>query len=142
MILLDTNILAYAAGDEHPLREPSQRIFAAIIAGQLRATTSVEVIQEFLHVSARRRDRGYASAAARDFISLLAPLALPETSDAEIAVTIFESRPRLDAADALLAAMSLRLDVDALVTADRAFLEIPELRVLDPRSPEIARMLA
>ena len=54
MIVLDTHVLAYAVGAEHPLRAPSRSVVAAIEAGTLRATTTVGVVQEFAHVRARR----------------------------------------------------------------------------------------
>ncbi len=57
MILLDTSVLVYAVGGEHPLREPCRRVVNEIGAGRLAATTTVEVIQEFAHVRARRRGR-------------------------------------------------------------------------------------
>ena len=53
MIVLDTTALVYAVGGEHPMREPSRRLVEAIAAGRIEATTTVEVIQEFVHVRAR-----------------------------------------------------------------------------------------
>ena len=55
MIVLDTTVLVYAKGAEHPLRDPCRQLVAAIAEGALQATTSVEVIQELVHVRACRR---------------------------------------------------------------------------------------
>ena len=57
MILLDTSVLVYAVGAEHPLREPCRAVIAAVGDGTIAATTTVEVLQEFAHVPARRRGR-------------------------------------------------------------------------------------
>jgi hypothetical protein len=55
MILLDTTALVYAVGSEHPLREPCRALISAIGDGRIAATTTVEMLQQFTHVRARRR---------------------------------------------------------------------------------------
>ena len=45
MIILDTTVLVYAVGEDHPLREPSRTIVSAIADGRLEATTTVEVVK-------------------------------------------------------------------------------------------------
>ena len=54
MIVLDTTVLVYAKGAEHPLRAPCRELVERIAEGAVQATTSVEVIQEFVHIRARR----------------------------------------------------------------------------------------
>lgn len=65
MIVLDTTVLVYAKGAEHPLRDPCRDLVAAIADERIAATTTAEVIQEFVHVRARRRDRSDAAALGR-----------------------------------------------------------------------------
>ena len=48
MIVLDATVLVYAKGVEHPLRDPCRALVTAIAAGDVVATTTVEVIQEFV----------------------------------------------------------------------------------------------
>ena len=55
VIVLDTTVLAYAVGADHPLRAPCLRLVRAIAEGEVIATTTIEVIQEFAHAPARRR---------------------------------------------------------------------------------------
>lgn len=74
MIVLDTTVLVYAKGAEHPLRDPCRDLVAAIADERIAATTTAEVIQEFVHVRARRRDRSDAAALGRDYAELLSPL--------------------------------------------------------------------
>src|SRR6476646_11029825 len=50
MIVLDTTVLVYAKGSEHPLRAPCRELIEAVAGGSIEATTSVEAIQEFVHV--------------------------------------------------------------------------------------------
>jgi predicted nucleic acid-binding protein len=73
VILLDTTVLVYAKGQNHPLRDPCRELIEAVADRRIEATTSVEVIQEFVHVRARRRDRADAASLGRDYAELLSP---------------------------------------------------------------------
>jgi predicted nucleic acid-binding protein len=117
VILLDTNVLVYALGAGHPLREPCRRIVQS--AGRdVETTTTIEVVQQFLHVFGRRRPR------------------------AEVGIDLFERHAELSAFAALIAAAALNHDADALVTTDRSLAAVPGLRVVDPLSPELDTLLA
>src|ERR1035437_8658518 len=74
MIILDTTVLTYAVGEEHPLREPCRRLLAAHASGTIEATTTVEVLQEFAHVRARRRTRDDAINLTRLYAVALDPI--------------------------------------------------------------------
>jgi hypothetical protein len=140
VILVDTTVLSYAVGVEHPLREPCRRLLRAHGDEQIDATTTVEVIQEFLHVRARRRSHSDAVALARHYVSALAPLATrPE--DLDLGLTLFERHATLGAFDSVLAAVALNQRVEALVSADRAFRDVPGLRWVDPATPEVDHLI-
>jgi predicted nucleic acid-binding protein len=57
MIVFDTTVLVYAKGADHPLRDPCRQLIAAA-ERRIEATTTVEAIQEFVHVRSRRRGQG------------------------------------------------------------------------------------
>ena len=65
MIVLDTTVLSYAVGSEQALREPCRRLLQAHGDGHVEATPTLEVVQEFAHVRARRRSRADAVALGR-----------------------------------------------------------------------------
>lgn len=133
MILLDTTVLVYAVGGDHPLRAPCRRVIEEVGKGDIAATTTVEVIQEFAHVRAHRRGRTDASALSRHFIDLLTPLVQPDESDLARGLAIFERHDALGSFDAVLAAIVLERDhLSGLMSADRAFSAIPGLDHLDP----------
>lgn len=140
MIILDTTVLVYAVGDEHPMREPCLRVLAAHRDGSLQATTTVEVLQEFVHVFARRHERGVAVALASHYADALPLL---ETSPAELrlGLDLFARHPHLGAFDAVLAAVALTRGADALISADRAFGVVPGLRWVDPASSDLAAFI-
>jgi uncharacterized protein len=132
VILLDTSILVYATGVDHPLREPCRRLIDAIGDGAVEATTTVEVVQEFAHVRARRRARVDATVQARGFVSLLRPLVAPQEDDLLHGLELFE-RHDLGMFDAVLAATTVAQVPDArLASGDKAFATVPGLHHLDP----------
>lgn len=127
MIVLDTTVLVYAKGAEHPLREPCRELVEAISEGAVQATTSVEVIQEFVHVRARRRGRQDAAATGRDYAELLSPLLSVTREHLQQGLAMFERTDRLGAFDAVLAAAAAASRATALVSADTAFAAVGDL---------------
>ena len=49
MIFVDTNVLMYAVGGAHPLRDAARSFFEETLARGERLVTSAEVLQELLH---------------------------------------------------------------------------------------------
>ena len=141
MIVLDTTVLVYALGSEHPLREPSRRVIEAIGNGALAATTTVDVIQEFAHGYARRRARPAAAAHARRYVTLLEPLLMPTERDLDAGLSLFERHDRLDAFDAVLAATAIEHGAEALVSGDRAFDGVRRLRFVELGSERFDALL-
>jgi hypothetical protein len=142
VIVLDTSVLAYAVGTDHPLREPCRALLEAVRQGSLSASTTPEVIQEFVHIHSCRRARHLAVRLARRYAVGLAPLLLTEVSDLDRGLRLFEENTELGAFDAVLAAVALRAGAEALVSADRAFASVRGLRFIEPLSAEFERLLA
>jgi uncharacterized protein len=140
VILVDTTVLTYAVGVEHPLREPCRRLLRAHGDGRIEAATTIEVIQEFVHVRARRRSRPDAVALARHYVAAL-PLLATRAEDLDLGLDLFEQQTSLGAFDSLLAAVALNQRVEALVSADRAFAEVPEFSWVDPATPNLDHLI-
>jgi len=134
MMLLDTTILVYAVGADHRLSSPCRELLAKIQIGSIRACTTVEVIQEFTHVWARRRPRADAAQIAGQYAVGLGPVLRPDDDDLQQGLSLFASSSVLGAFDAVLAASALRRRW-ALGSADQAFAETQGLLLLDPGSP-------
>lgn len=142
MIVLDTTILAYAAGGEHPLRRHCARLVDAVAEGLVEATTTVEVLQEFAYVYARRRDRRVAARLAERYAVGLAPLLQPDGAALVRGLALWTRTTELGAFDAVLAATAAAHGADALVSADTAFAGIRGLRHVAPGTPSFERLLA
>jgi hypothetical protein len=141
VIVLDTAILVYAVGAAHPLREPCRRVVAAITDARISGTTTVEVIQEFAHVAARRHDRRTVAGLARRYAALLSPLLTSTPEALDEALALFERIPELGAFDALLAATTTQAGAEGLVSADRDFASVRGLRLLEPGSAALEAMV-
>lgn len=141
MIVLDTTVLVYAVGSDHPLAAPCRRLVDAIGHGRLRATTTAEAIQEFVHVRARRRTPRDAAELGRAYAQLLSPLLAIGPDALTHGLRLFERHPSLGAFDAVLAAAALEAGADALVSADRSFGSVRGLRWVDPAGPGLERLL-
>lgn len=139
MIVLDTTVLSYAVGEEHPLRDPCRRLLTAHATGGLVATTTVEVLQELTHVRARRRSRQDAAGLTRQYLDAF-DLLQTTPEDLRRGLALFEQHHELGAFDCVLAAVAMGHDAQALVSADRGFSSIPGLAWLDPASPEVERL--
>jgi uncharacterized protein len=144
MILLDTTLLLYAAGSDHPLQAPCSRLIEAIGAGRLAATTTVEALQEFVHVYVRRPGRNRVSGAeiAGAFVDLLSPLVQPDQTDLTKGLDLWVRYERLGCFDAVLAATALQRDhITGLASADRAFGTVSGLVHHDPENADFLAQL-
>ena len=142
VIFVDTNVLLYAIGGDHPARDPARHLVTAIGDGRLNATTTTDVIQEFAHVYSRRRPRADAVRHALGYAALFTPLAVPRSSELQRGLALFEQYDELGAADAVLAATALADRAEAFVSADRAFAVVEDLPFVELGSAEFDRVIA
>lgn len=140
MILLDTTVLVYAVGAAHPLRAPARTLLGDVADGTVRASTTVEVLQEFTHVRARRRDRSDAAVLARDLATALSPLTTVTVDDLLAGLTMFKWHNGIGAFDAVLVAATQRCGA-RLVTADRELVAAVPTHVLDLADPDLAYLV-
>ena len=129
---IDTAVIMYAAGTEHPLRDPCIRVMDRVTAGTLDATTSVEVVQEIVHryLSVRRAE--LARRVARQTLDIFAPV-LPITHALMRRVPDLAARyPTLAARDLVHVATCVHEGITEIVSPDRAFDDVAEIRRLDP----------
>jgi predicted nucleic acid-binding protein len=131
-VFIDTAIIMYAAGGAHPLRAASRRILSRIGEGELDGVISVEVIQEILHrfVSVRRSEVGQAQAG--EAMAFFAPV-LPITHALMRRVPDLVRRyPSLDARDLVHVATCIHEGIPEIISPDRGFDQVAELRRIDP----------
>ena len=134
MIFVDTNVVMYAAGDDHPLRDPCRAIVDAIGKRSIPAATSVEVVQEILHryVAIDRTTGGLAL--AEQTMDLFAPV-LPITHTLMRRVPDLARRyPALSARDLIHVATCIHEGIIDIVSTDRGFDAVLEINRIPPES--------
>jgi uncharacterized protein len=141
VIVLDTTVLLYAAGRPHEIAQPCRALLSAVSRGRVRASTTVEVIQEFVNVRARRRNREDATRLGNAYARSLAPLLVVDEVDLRDGLQLFQRVDRLGAFDSVLAAAAVNRNAEALISADAGFAVVPGLDHVDPRSAGMERFL-
>jgi uncharacterized protein len=131
-VFLDTNIFLYAIGGEGPHREPCRAVLAAVGRGALGGVTNSEVLQEILHVRARRVTLKDATSAARSAASIVAEVVPVTAGDVLDACALLDSHPGLSARDALHVATMQNSQISLLVSVDRDFDSLKTLKRLNP----------
>jgi uncharacterized protein len=133
-IFLDANIFLYAIGADSPHRSPCRAVLEAVGQGRLDGITSSEVLQEILYVRSRRVNVKDATSAVRAAADLVADVLAVTSNDVLEACRLLEAHSGLSARDALHAAVMMNSQVHVLVSVDRDFDVLPELRRMDPGS--------
>lgn len=132
-VFIDTNILMYAPGTPHRLREPSQQVIRSVAAGRLDAVTDVEVFQEILYRYLHIRERKKGFSIFDHFYRIMLGRILPvEDVDVQEARRLAEEHPQLSPRDVIHLAVMLRHEIPEIVTADEGFEAIKEVRRIDP----------
>lgn len=133
-VFVDTAVVLHAAGGEHPLRDPCRRIIEGISDGSVDGVTSAEVVQEIFHrfLSIRRPEDGAILAERTQ--DLMAPV-LPITHALMRRVPELARRyPTLDARDLVHVATCIHEGITEIISPDRGFDQVAELRRIDPAS--------
>lgn len=120
---LDANVPTYAAGRDHPLKEPCREVLRLAARRPGAFFTDAEVLQELLHryLSLGRWPEG--KRVVLDFATLMRGCVEPVlVEDAVLACELADRYgSRLAARDLLHAAVMLRTGSTKVVTADRDF---------------------
>ncbi len=131
-IFLDANVFLYALGRESPHRGACRELLAAAGAGVIDAVTSTEVLQEILHVRARRvsvRDAAEAVRAAAELVSDVLPVT---EDDVLLACRFYEKQARLEGRDAIHAAVMKNNMVHVIASLDQDFDLLREIKRVTP----------
>lgn len=131
-VFVDTAVLMYAAGTEHPLRDPCRDVLRRISDGELDAAISAEVVQEILHRFTRIGRPEAGTQLARAALDLFAPV-LPITHATMRRVPdLLERHPALAARDLVHVATCLEEGITDVISPDRGLDIVPGIRRLDP----------
>ena len=99
----------YAAGREHPLKDPCAWALGAIVEGRFSAAIDAEILQEILYRYGALDRRELGIRLARDTMAIIPTIYAVNAEDASRGIDLFEqySDQRLPARDCLHAAVML-----------------------------------
>jgi len=132
VILVDANVLMYAAGAAHRLKRPSADLLDRIARGEVDAGIDAEILQEILHRyrALRRWEQGRQ---LYDLTRALFPGVLPVTAEVlDEARRLLDERPEASARDAVHAAACRVYDAEAICSWDRDFDRFEGLKRVEP----------
>jgi predicted nucleic acid-binding protein len=119
VIFVDTNVLVYAVGRDHPLREEARAFLENSVAAKEALVTSAEVLQELLHIYLPVH-RDQTLDAALELVEALIPVVWSiEAEDVKLARTLAGNHSGLKARDLLHLACCQRREVSRIKTFDR-----------------------
>ena len=133
MILIDAGVIIHAAGTEHPAKAASVAMLQSVASGEVEATTDAHVLGEILqHYRAiGRPDDGKR---VYDLVRQIFPNVLPLNAPVmDRARRILDSDPRLDARNAIHAAIVMTEGMEAVCSYDRGFDRIMGIVRREPR---------
>ena len=121
MKLIDTNIIIYSLGKEHPLKEPCRSFIAKIASGVIAANIDVEVLQEVLYVYAYRNERIKGIAACRYLLDIF-PNPFPiSKNEISLAISFMDKYPSIVFRDAIHAAVVVNNKLKGIISEDSDF---------------------
>jgi uncharacterized protein len=132
VVLIDSNVPMYAVGADHPYREPCIEVLQRIRTGALDAATDAEVHQEILYryLSVQQATRArQVSEAFQVLVPTVFPITIAEIARAR---ELVDRYPTLPARDLLHLAAMLNNGITTIVSADRHFDVVSEIRRRDP----------
>ena len=131
MIFIDTSIFMYAAGKEHPNKEPSVNLLKLIAVGEIDAVINVEVLQEIFHRYTMIKMKQKGIELAKKVVSIVPRIYSIELSDAIKAMEILEKYD-ITSRDAIHIAFMLNRNIKEVCTYDRHFFGIKRIKVYKP----------
>ena len=130
---IDANVPIYAAGREHPYREPCIRVLAAVNENPDGFVTDAEVFQEIMHHYRRTQRWDAGQTVVESFAAMMRGRVSPVSIDDVLtAGRLANEHQDLSTRDLLHLAVMRRLGVTRIVTADAGFGRVPGAVRLDP----------
>ena len=130
---IDANVPIYAAGGDHPLKEPCVRILRSVAEDPQPFVTDSEVLQELLHryMALRRWELGreVLRAFAEAMDGRIEPVLAEDVLSAS---RLVDRNPGVSARDLVHAAVMRRLGTNRIISADTDFDHLAGFDRLDP----------
>ena len=130
---IDANIPIYAAGRNHPYREPCAQVLRMVALNPDSFITNAEVLQKLLHRYLASGRWTLGREVVSSFAELMQGLIEPVyAKDILLAANLADTSPQVSARDLVHAAVMRRLQVRRIISADQDFDRVDGIERLDP----------
>lgn len=124
MLYLDANVFIYASEPASPLYSQAKALIRNVISKRLEATTSVETIQEIIHVSKKFKELEKGIRRSNLILRIIQePLPVDNDVIREY-LRVIREHPSFESRDAIHLATCLRHKIKTLVTEDKRLREV------------------
>ncbi len=139
--LIDTNVFLHVLGNDERMREACASVLRSVAERHFDAIVSVESILEIFHVRERKTgDRAEALKITRSISESYDLIGLGP-GDLASAFDLAKRYPALGPRDGMILAAAINAGADAIITTDRGFTDIDEIKFVDPTDETTLRAL-
>lgn len=132
-VFLDANVPIYAAGGDHPLKDPCSRILRSVAEDPRPFVTDSEVLQELLHRYLAQGRWELGREVLRAFAEAMHGRIEPVNSeDVLTASELADRHPGVSARDLVHTAVMQRMGTGRIISADTDFEQLDHVERLDP----------
>lgn len=132
MKLVDTNIIMYAVGKTHTLKEPCKELLRKVVNSEISANIDVEVLQELLYVYDSRGERKRGLRIISEMMVLFPnPFAIGKNEIVK-AKDLMKKYSTLTTRDAIHCAVTINLNLEGIISTDKGLDAVKEIHRLNP----------
>ena len=133
VVFIDANVPIYAAGRDHPYKEPCARVLRVLADDPQSFVTDSEVLQEILHRYLASGRWALGREVVRAFAEAMRGRIEPvHGEDVILAVELADRHPGVSARDLVHTAVMQRVGVSRIISADTDFDRPDGIQRLDP----------
>ena len=137
VVFIDANVPIYAAGRDHPYKEPCARILRVVADDPQYFVTDSEVLQEMMHRYLASGRWTLGREVVRAFAEAMRGRVEPvHGEDVILATDLADLHPGVSARDLVHAAVMQRLGISRIISADTDFDRLEGIDRLDPARSE------
>ena len=132
MRLIDTNIIMYAVGKTHILKEPCKEFLHKVVNNEISANIDVEVLQELLYVYDSRGERKRGLRIISEMMVLFPnPFAI-RMNEIIKAKDLMTKYSTLTTRDAIHCAVTINLNLEGIISTDKGLDVVKDIHRLNP----------
>ena len=129
---LDSNVLMYCFGSDHPMKGPCKKLIDLIGRGEIVVVTDTEVLQEILHRFFSIKKQGLALELYQATVAICRTVLPVTLADTDMAKDILLKNANINVRDAIHAALMFNNGLENILSADRHFDDIEGIDRVDP----------